>query len=184
MGSGPSRGEREHARRALSAFPRRLPFWRGGEKGERQMLRKSRGALLGPAAPTEAGGGRMGRRSGIAQPLCARTSGCESSCGRRQPRSPKKGIRKFSLGRNRGGASAHAHTRRGRAAGGPNLGRRWGPTRRGAASFVLRLSLQIAARVGVWGVGCAAAPGLGVRVRAPVLRVRPGPARVAQGWVG
>lgn len=132
MSSPCSRGDTVEER-SPSRLPRFPVFLYGAvEWGEkRQMFRERRGALPFPAAPTETGGGRVGRgksRSHFVQ----LTRRCERSPSGRQPK-PKKGIRKFSLGRNRGRRLAHAHLdsqRRGRAAGGHNLA--W----RGA--FVLR----------------------------------------------
>jgi hypothetical protein len=87
------------------------------------MFRERRGALPFPASPTEAGAGPG--KGKIAQPLCSHRELCRSS---RQPSSPKKGIRKFSLGRNRGRrlcSCAHAEQGpRGRVAGGHQLARR------------------------------------------------------------
>lgn len=65
------------------------------------MFRERRAALAFPAAPTEAGGGRVGREKS-SRHFVLLTRQDERSPGAWQPRSPKKGIRKFRPGRNLG----------------------------------------------------------------------------------
>ena len=93
-----------------------------GERKKSQIFRERRGALAFPAAPTEAGG--VGREKSRRHFVLLTRRG-ERSPGSWQPRSPKKGIRKFRPGRNRGWclcSCAHGEPgRRGRAAGGPDL---------------------------------------------------------------
>lgn len=108
-----TRHGKEDAAGKLPVFSSGLPFWRGsGEK--RQMLGERRGALPFPAAPTEAGAGpRKGVKSLNYFVLLTRLG--ERSTRSWQPTGPKKGIRKFRLGRNRGRRLCScAHGERGR----------------------------------------------------------------------
>lgn len=98
-GEGTRHGK-EDAAGKLPVFSSCLPFWRG-RGGKRQMLGERRGAFPFPAAPTEAGAGpRKGVKSLKYFVLLTRLG--ERSSGSWQPTGPKKGIRKFRLGRNRG----------------------------------------------------------------------------------
>lgn len=132
------------------------------------MFRERRGALPFPAAPTEAGAARVGRGNRAAT-LFSSPGGAGALLAAGSPE-PKKGIRKFRLGRNRGRRLCSC------AFGEPGRGggRREATTRPGAggvpvppsgAAFVLRPRLS-QRRFGLFQFparGCGAATGCASR---------------------
>lgn len=91
------------------------------------MFRERRGALPFPAAPTEAGDGTVGRGKNRAATLLSSPGGASALPAAGNPE-PKKGIRKFSLGRIQGrrlrSCAFGEPGPKGRAAGGHKLARR------------------------------------------------------------
>lgn len=102
--------------------PAVFPVFFSREVERKRQIFREEGALAFPAAPTEAKGGRVGRKTSRRHCVLL-TRRDERSLGAWQPLSPKKGIRKFRPGRNQGRrlcSCAHAESGR-RGPGGPCL---------------------------------------------------------------